>query len=222
MRSVKVEEFCQHFLHLWSQATNPHLQLFKQDPLHAKVDPAQAESFIETAESIGKQEARWYREHPQELQGIIDSLKINELPEAQAQQERYTFAVYKKTDHIMIDRNFLAQAQHFIEAQQLSRLLPATTLTELVFMHEVFHVLEYRKNLWTIQRQLHYQIGFLKKQARLYSLSEIAAASFVQTFYQLENSPTLLASCIIYCKNPELAQALVTTALKEQTIHRSY
>ena len=209
MRSVKVEEFCQQFLHLWSQATNSHLQLFKQDPLHAKVDPAQAESFIETAKSIGKQE-------------VIDSLKINELPEAQAQQERYTFAVYKKTDHIMIDRNFLAQAQHFIEAQQLSRLLPATTLTELVFMHEVFHVLEYRKNLWTIQRQLHYQIGFLKKQARLYSLSEIAAASFVKTFYQLENSPTLLASCIIYCKNPELAQALVTTALKEQTIHRSY
>ncbi len=52
MRSVKVEEFCQQFLHLWSQETNPHLQLFKQDPLHAKVDPAQAESLIQLAESI--------------------------------------------------------------------------------------------------------------------------------------------------------------------------
>jgi len=219
---MSAAEFCRQFLQLWSQATNPHLQLLKQDPLYAKIDPAQAECFIETAVSRGKQEARWYLEHPQELQGIIDSLKINTLPEAQAQQERYTFALYKKVDQIMIDHTFLAQAQQFIEAQQLSRLLPMTTLTEVVLMHEIFHVLEYRKNLWTVQKQLHYHIGFLKKQARLYSLSEIAAASFVQEFYQLENSPMLLASCMIYCKNPLLAQAIVTASLENQTIHRSY
>ena len=74
---MSTAEFCRQFLQLWSQATNPHLQLLKQDPLYAKIDPAQVEYFIETAESIGKNEACWYREHPQELQEIIDSLQIN-------------------------------------------------------------------------------------------------------------------------------------------------
>jgi hypothetical protein len=199
---VEKTEFCQQVIDLWSRPFDLSL-ILQQDPFYARITPSEGVRLIKKAEHFGQQQARWYRQHTEELQELMATLQLRRLPEAREGQRFYTFAEFNKQDQISLDWGLLEKAQSFMDSNHLD--LTGVPLSELVLMHEVFHAIEYKKNLWTTEKHLQYQIAFMKKSVRVYGLSEIAASCFVQEFFQLTNAPVLLEVCLLYPKNPQLA-----------------
>lgn len=182
--------------------------LLAQDNLYRKIPLEQQEELIQEALQCGKAAA----ELPQSLSKYVETqgIQIERFQEeAKSNQFNFVLAEFQLPNQIRLNQRLIQQGEALIERYpELSFFTDTASLTEILIAHEVFHYLEHQQGFFTLQRQLEYKTGPFKRQARLYSLSEIAAGSFVQSLLQLDFHPLLLNPLVIYPVDPEFSQKI--------------
>lgn len=179
--------------------------LLSQDHLSKKIPDDQRSELIHQAIECGKNAARnfsatdlweYCRQEEIEIDYFSEELK--------AENFRFVLAEFQLPNRIRINQSLLNEADEFLKDQRVDEILLA---------HELYHYLENQQKLFTIQKQLTYQIGPFKKQARLHSLSEIAATSFVQELLDLSFSPILLNVVLLFPVAPDYSRELAKQLL---------
>lgn len=92
------------------------------------------------------------------------------------------------------------------EARQISKVIGAFAIRDIVIAHELFHYIESgRKDLY-ISRELIKVPGIFKnRSAKVRSLEEVAAMQFARDLLGLSINPFLLDILLIYEQNEDMA-----------------
>ena len=185
--------------------------LLSQDHLFKKIPDDQRSELTHQAIECGKNAARNFSATDLWEYCRQEAIEINYFTEElKAENFRFVLAEFQLPNRIRINQSLLDEADEFLKEQEF---LKDQRVDEILLAHELYHYLENQQNLFTIQKQLTYQIGPFKKQARLHSLSEIAATSFVQELLELRFSPILLNVVLLFPVAPDYSQELAKQLL---------
>ncbi|MBM7712550.1 hypothetical protein [Enterococcus xiangfangensis] len=185
--------------------------LLSQDHLYKKIPENQRSELIQQAVECGESAAEnlvaddlrnYCRQEKIEIEFFQEELK--------AENFRFVLAEFQLPKLIRINQSLLAAAEPFLLAQDFFKDQRAA---DILLAHELYHYLENQQQLFTIKKQLMYQTGPFKRQARLHALSEIAAMSFAQAYLELPFSPVILNIALLYPIAPEYSEQLAKQLL---------
>lgn len=185
--------------------------LLSQDHLYKKIPENQRSKLIQQAVECGKTAAEnlaaddlWDYCHQEKIE--IEFFQ----EELKAENFRFVLAEFQLPNRIRLNQSLLTAAEPFLLAQDFFKDQQAA---DILLAHELYHYLENQQQLFTIKKQLTYQTGPFKRQARLHALSEIAAMSFAQAHLDLSFSPVILNLALLYPIAPDYSEQLAKRLL---------
>ncbi|MGL9746964.1 hypothetical protein [Enterococcus sp. DIV0170] len=185
--------------------------LLSQDHLYKKIPETQRWDLLNKAIACGRETASEFTSTDLWAFCQQESIEIEYFEEEiKAENFRFVLAEFQLPNRIRINQSLLREAETFLAEQEF---LKDRRVEEILLAHELYHYLENQQESYTTQKQLTYQTGPFKRQARVHSLSEIAATSFAKELLDLNFSPILLNALLLYPVAPDYSQELAKQLL---------
>lgn len=185
--------------------------LLMQDHLYKKIPENERLKLIQQAIECGRRAAGMIPASDLQDYCWQEKIEVEFFEEAlKSDNFRYVLAEFQLPKHIRINQNLVDQSASFVAEQ---KFLQGQQVTEILLAHELYHYLENKHQLFTIQKQLNYQTGPFKRSARLHGLSEIAAMTFAQESLGLTFSPVLLNVLLLHPIAPDYSYAMAKQLL---------
>lgn len=187
--------------------------LLSQDHLYKKIPEVKRSEMLHQAIDCGKRTAQDFAEEDLWKYCQKNTIQVEYFTEdLKAENFRFVLAEFQLPNRIRINQSLLKEAEVLFLAQQ-EFLQGQKKVKEILLAHELYHYLENQQESYTTQKQLTYQTGPFKRQARVHSLSEIAATSFAKELLDLNFSPFLLNVLLLYPVAPDYSQELAKQLL---------
>ena len=192
---------------------------FYHEPLERKFTVGQKKEYTRCAIKCGEEEARLLQEQYGELpiEEIMKNMGLTiATPDIPSGGGHVTFAQYVEPDEITVFMDCVKKARRLMEEEELMQYLPGLSIYDLLLTHELFHVIEYRKEktIYTQTEKVELWRKPFSNRSRIFCLSEIAAMAFARSMQKLTFSPYVLDVLLMYSYNKEAAVALYEEILE--------
>lgn len=185
---------------------------FEREPFKGKVSFDEYKEFYNKAESEGKQKAK-----DEILLGCTDVFALKE--KLAVKVENFTleqvgglgaFALFIEPNTIQILKDNADKTTELLRMESENPLLSSLDVYSVVLLHELFHVIQFNdKEMFVNKKHIVLNKFFgIERKARLSSLEEVAAFSFVKEFMNLSFNPEILNPVMLYHNNKKEAEKL--------------
>ena len=173
--------------------------------------------------SVVKVKAKQYRgkEYAKKIREENGDVDIYELAEKLGIEVDYPqrpnggghiiFAQFVNPNKVTVFKDSVDKAIDLIEKENLNELFLNKNIEEILLAHEIFHYIEEHKgeNLFAQTEKIRlWKFGPLKNDSNIVCLGEIAGMAFVKELLQMNYSPYILDSFLVYLYHPKVAYAL--------------
>lgn len=177
--------------------------LLQQDHLYRKIPAEEKKSLIQQAIETGQTAATSLKSADLDTLLREAEITIDFFEQNGESKLGYTLAELQLPNKINLNQSLLQDGVAVIKKNPaLKFMTEQASLQEILIVHEFFHYWENQQKLFTLEKHLDYKVGFIKRSARLFSLSEIAANAFAKTLLQLDFQPILLTPVLVYQTDP--------------------
>ena len=132
-------------------------------------------------------------------------------PDIPTDTSRVTFAQFVQPNKVMIYQDNLDKANDVLKDRQVSQILGAMQIKQLLLAHEIFHYLEIKdsKNIFTQTEKVElWAPKPFHNRSTIRSLGEIAGMAFAERLMGLTYSPFVMDVFFVYGYSKEVATIL--------------
>ncbi|MEN8076150.1 hypothetical protein ABFP60_04255 [Clostridioides difficile] len=190
------------------------LYAFRREPLKDKFSKEKKQELIEKANECGREYAKKIRYE----NGSLDTYEIAknlgievDYPQRPNGGGHIIFAQFVSPNKVTVFKDSVDKAIDLIEKENLNELFLNKNIEEILLAHEIFHYIEEHKgeNLFTQTEKIRlWKFGPLKNDSNIVCLGEIAGMAFAKELLQLDYSPYILDSFLVYLYHPKVAYDL--------------
>lgn len=210
------------------------LYAFSRDPLEGKFTRNQKYDYIKRANRCGREEAGCFFEELKisdneytiekmnvSAKGLINEKSLFErvtdfmdialeTPDIPIGGGHVIFAQHTEPNKITVFMDAVKKAKTLILENQMQDMLSGISIYQLLLAHELFHVVEYKKEttIYTKTEKVELWRKPFTNRSGISALSEIAGMSFAKELLRLDYSPFALDVLLMYGYSPVAASAL--------------